>query len=131
MTVPNRNRGSFPESRCLRRRRPLPPVAAAGAVGGEAVAEERLPALLPVRVLQRVQHRELRVVEAGVGHAVAARQRAPHQELLRAEPPLVARLEVAVAVEVAVLLRLLFPRLPSRWWIFFLLAESICRRGAV
>ena len=103
MTVPNRNRGSFPESRCLRRPRRLRLAAADGAAVVEVVGEEPRLAL----------------------------QRAQHQELLRVLRLAVARPEVAVAVEGVVLLRLLFPRRPYLSWIFFLLAESICLRGAV
>ena len=125
VTAPNRYRGSFPESRCLRRPRRLRLAVADGAAVVEVVGEE--PRLARLQVL----HRALLLVEARVGDAVPALQRAQHQELLRVLRLAVARPEVAVAVEGVVLLRLLFPRRPYLSWIFFLLAESICLRGAV
>jgi hypothetical protein len=139
VTVPNRNRGSFPESRCLRRPRRLRLAEADAAAVVEVVREEPRLARQTVPVRLQVPHQALLLVEARVEDAVPALQRAQHQALLRVPLLAVDRLgdaevvrpEVAVEVEVEVLLPLVFPRRPYRSWIFFLLAESICQRGAV
>jgi hypothetical protein len=141
VTVPNRNRGSFPESRCLRRPRRLRLAEADAAAVVEVVREEAAAGApdgpgAPAGAAPGL----LLLVEAKGGGTRCRRssgrstRRCSGCRLLavaRLGDAEVVRLELAVALEVAVLLRLVFPRRPYLSWIFFLLAESICQRGAV